>query len=159
TQPEKVRVQVALTDSQPASQLKRFTDHATEIAVSPSGKEVAFVVRGDIYVTSVEYGQTKRITNSAQQKRSISFSPDGRRLVFAAEYNQPWSLNEAAIVQAKEKEPYFFNSTIIDVHPLLANEHDNFQPRYSPDGKEVAFLEDRTTLKVLNLETRQTRII
>jgi len=158
-EPEKVHIQVALTDSQPASRIKLFSDHATEMALSPNGKEIAFVVRGDIYVTSVEYGQTKRITNSPDQKRNVSFGPDGRHLVFAAEYNQPWSLNEATIVQSKEKEPYFFNSTVIDIHPLLANGQDNFQPRYSPDGKEVAYLENRTTLKVLNLETRQARTI
>jgi tricorn protease len=157
--PEKVHIQVALADSQPADRLRHFTDHATEMALSPNGKEIAFVVHGDIYVTSVEYGQTKRITNSPEQKRTVAFSPDGRRLVFAAEYNQPWSLNEAAIAQPKEKEPYFFNSTVIDLHPLLANGQDNFQPRYSPDGKEVAYLENRTTLKVFNLETKQARVI
>lgn len=37
---------------------------ATEMAVSPDGKEVAFVLRGDIYVTSVEYKTTKQITNT-----------------------------------------------------------------------------------------------
>jgi tricorn protease len=158
-EPEKVHIQVALTDSQPTRQIKNFTDHATEMTLSPNGKEIALVVRGDIYVTSVEYGQTKRITNSPEQKRNVSFGPDGRHLVFAAEYNQPWSLNEATIIQSKEKEPYFFNSTVIDIHPLLANGQDNFQPRYSPDGKEIAYLENRTTLKVLNLETRQARTI
>ena len=42
---------------------------------------------------------------------------------------------------------------------LLKNAHENFQPRYSPDGKEVAYLEDRTTLKVLNLASGQTRVV
>ena len=70
-QPEKVRIQVALTNSQPTSQIKNFTDHTTEMALSPNGKEIAVVVRGDIYVTSVEYGQTKRITNSPEQKRNV----------------------------------------------------------------------------------------
>jgi tricorn protease len=157
--PEKVSVQIALANSQPASSVRHFTDHATEMAVSPNGKEIAFVVHGDIYVTSVEFGQTKRITNTPEQKRSLSFSPDGRRLAFAAEFNRPWSLMEAAILQPKEKEPYFFNSTVIDIHPLLSNEQENFQPRYSPDGKEIAYLENRTTLKVLNLESKQARVI
>jgi Tol biopolymer transport system component/C-terminal processing protease CtpA/Prc len=158
-QPEKIRIQVALTDSQPTTRIEHFNDHATEMALSPNGKEIAFVVRGDIYVASVEYGQTKRITNSAGQKPNVSFGPDGRHLVFAAEYDQRWNLNEATIAQPKEKEPYFFNSTVIDIHPLLANGEENFQPHYSPDGKEIAYLEDRTTLKVLNLETRQARVI
>lgn len=158
-QPQKVNIQIRLINSEAATQIKGFTDSATEMALSPNGKEIAFVVRGDVYVASVEHGDTKRITNTQSQERNVSFSPDGRRLVFAAEYNKPWALYEALIVQPKKKEPYFFNSTVIDIHPLLENDQENFQPNYSPDGKEVAYLENRTTLKVLNLETKQTRLI
>ncbi|MBV9105270.1 MAG: PD40 domain-containing protein [Verrucomicrobia bacterium] len=159
TQPQKVTIHIGLSESAAATQLRNYGDNVTEIALSPNGKEFAFVVRGDIYVASVDQGETKRITNTPGQERSISFSPDGRRLVFAAEYARPWGIYEAAISQPKEKEPYFFNSTVIDIHPILENDQENFQPRYSPDGKEVAYLENRTTLKVLNLETKQTRII
>lgn len=35
----------------------------------------------------------------------------------------------------------------------------SFQPSYSPDGKEVAFLEDRTTLRVINLKSKQVRTV
>jgi tricorn protease len=79
--------------------------------------------------------------------------------VFAAEYNRAWGIYEASIVQPKEKEPYFFNSTVIDICPILENEQENFQPKYSPDGEEVAYLENRTTLKVRNRETKQARVV
>ena len=42
---------------------------------------------------------------------------------------------------------------------LLRNDNENFQPRYSPDGKEVAYLENRTTLKVLNIASGQARTV
>jgi tricorn protease len=158
-QPQKVNIQIGLTDSEPATRIQYFTDNVTDMAVSPNGKEIALVVRGDIYVTSVDHGETKRITNTPAQERTVSFSPDGRRLVFAAEYNRAWGIYEASIVQPKEKETYFFNSTVIDIHPILENEQENFQPKYSPDGEEVAYLENRTTLKVLNLETKQARVV
>lgn len=58
---------------------------ATDIAVSPGGKEVAFIVHGDVYVTSMEYETTRRITDTPQQERDLSFSPDGRSLVYSAE--------------------------------------------------------------------------
>ncbi len=48
---------------------------------------------------------------------------------------------------------------MVDVKPILENGQENFQPRYSPDGKEVAYLENRTALSVLNLESKQTRLI
>ena len=43
--------------------------------------------------------------------------------------------------------------------PLVANAQQNTQPRYSPDGKELAYIEDRNTLKVLNLESKQARTL
>ena len=158
-QPQKVNIQIGLSDSTAATQIRSYSDNVTEMALSPNGKEFAFVVRGDIYVASSDQGETKRITNTPGQERSVSFSPDGRRLVFAAEYGKAWGLYEASIAQPKEKEPYFFNSTVIDIHPILENDQENFQPKYSPDGKEVAYLENRTTVKVLNLETKLSRVI
>jgi hypothetical protein len=32
---------------------------------------------------------------------------------------------------------------------------ENFRPKYSPDGKEVGYFENRTTLRALNLESKQ----
>jgi Tol biopolymer transport system component/C-terminal processing protease CtpA/Prc len=159
TDPAKVKIQIAVAGNAPDRQQTHLNDGVTEIVLSPNGKEIAFVVRGDVYVASIEHGDTKRITNTPGQERNLSFSYDGRKLIFAAEYDKPWSLYEASIVQPKDKEPYFFNSTVIDLHPILENGQENFLPKYSPDGKEVAYLENRAAVKVLNLESKQTRVV
>ena len=159
THPAKVKIQIAVAGNAPERQQTQLNEGVTEIVLSPNGKEIAFVVRGDVYVASIEHGDTKRITNTPGQERNLSFSYDGRKLVFAAEYDKPWSLYEASIVQPKDKEPYFFNSTVIDVHPILENGQENFLPKYSPDGKEVAYLENRAAIRVLNLESKQTRLV
>ncbi|MBV8587850.1 MAG: PD40 domain-containing protein, partial [Verrucomicrobia bacterium] len=157
--PAKLNVKITVADSSAKEQVARANSGATEIAVNPDGKELAFVLRGDIFVTSIEHGETKRVTNSPAQKRSISFSKDGRKLLFAAEENSRWNIYEASIVASKEQEPYFYASTVIDVHPILVDNQEKLLPTYSPDGKEVAYLENRTTLKVLNLETKQSRVV
>ena len=76
---------------------------ATEIALSPDAKEVAFVMHGDVYVTSTEYKTTKRITDTPQQERNLSFAPDGRSLVYASERNGVWQIFQAKIKNEKEK--------------------------------------------------------
>jgi tricorn protease len=157
--PGKVKIQVAVAGNAPSRAQTHLNDSVTEFVLSPNGKEIAFVVRGDVYVASIEHGDTKRITNTAGQERNLCFNYDGRKLVFAGEENKPWSLYEASIVQPKEKEPYFFSSTLVDVHPLLENGQENFLPKYSPDGKEVAYVENRAAIKVLNLESKQTRLV
>ena len=78
------------------------TNGATQIAVSPEGKEVAFILRGDVYVTSTEYKTTKQITNTAEQERNVDFAPDGRSLVYASERNGLWQLYQAKIANKEE---------------------------------------------------------
>jgi Tol biopolymer transport system component len=125
--------------------------------ISPNGKEVAFIVRGEVFVTSTEYGTTKRITNTPEQERSVSFSPDGKALIYSSERNGSWNLYQTTIVRSEEK--YFCNSTLLKEEAILEIPEETFQASYSPDGKEVAYLQERTTLKVLNLKTKKTRTI
>ena len=133
------------------------TNGATQIAVSPEGKEVAFILRGDVYVTSTEYKTTKQITNTAEQERNVDFAPDGRSLVYASERNGLWQLYQAKIANKEEKQ--FTYATDIQEERLTNSNVTSFQPQYSPDGKEVAFLENRATIRVINLATKQVRTV
>ncbi|MFT7344639.1 MAG: tricorn protease, partial [Lentimonas sp.] len=132
-------------------------DGLSEFAVSSNGKEVAFIKRGEVFVSSIKDGTTKRITNTPEQERSVSFSPDGRSLLYASERNESWNLYESSLSRKEEK--HFFNSTVLTETIILNSEHETFQASYSPDGKEVAFLEERTNLKVINLASKEVREI
>ena len=129
----------------------------TQTALSPNGKEIAFIVRGEVFVTSVETGITKRITNTPQQERSVVFSPDGRSLYYSSERGNSWDVYRAYI--ERKEEPYFYISTVVKEEPVIATDADEFQPEVSPDGKEVAYLEERNVLKVYNLATKKSRTI
>ena len=129
----------------------------TQMRLSPNGKEIAYVFRGEIFVGSVEGGVSKRISNTPWQERSVSFSPDGRTLVYAAEKDNNWNVYTVSIV--RKEEPYFYASTVLKEEALVATPAEEFQPEFSPDGKEVAYLENRVVLKVINLASRQTRTI
>ncbi len=129
----------------------------TQMRLSPNGKEIAYVFRGEIFVGSVEGGVGKRITDTPWQERSVSFSPDGRTLVYAAEKDNNWNVYTTSIV--RKEEPYFYAATVLKEEPLVATAAEEFQPEFSPDGKEVAYLQDRVVLKVINLASRETRTI
>ena len=130
---------------------------ARDVSVSSNGKEVAFIFRGEVFVTSVEGGVTKRITNTPEQERLVSFSPDGKSLLYAAERGNSWKIFETK--KLRDEEPYFYASTVLKETPIINNEKENYQPVYSPDGKEIAFIENRMTLKIYNLASKQSRTI
>jgi len=161
TVPVKVSIEIIPTEKSNSTNFETLTNGATEFAVSPNGKEFAFVVRGDIFVASVDYGITKRITNTPEEERSVSFSPDGRSLLYASERGMndhaSWKIYQTTIEH--KDEPYFFASTTLKEEPIVATDREAFQPHYSPDGKEVAYLEERTNLKVINLNTKAIRTI
>lgn len=129
----------------------------TELAPSPDGKEIAFVARGEVFVTSTEHGDTRRITDTPEQERSVSFSPDGKSLLYAGERDGSWNVYRTD--RTDPAEPAFFNATALRESVVVATPAEEFQPAFSPDGKEVAYLEERTTLKVANLATGTTRTV
>ena len=134
-----------------------FSSKATEMNVSPDGKEIVFVVRGDVFVTSAEYSTTKQITNTTQQERNVSFSPDGRSILYASERNGSWNIYQTSLTREEEKD--FVSSTILKEIPIIETSANEFQAEYSFDGKEIAYLHNRTTLKVINIESKESRTI
>lgn len=156
-QPQKVSISIATDNDEPSLIRKVQSWGATEIALSPDAKEVAFVMHGDVYVTSTEYKTTKRITDTPQQERNLSFAPDGRSLVYASERNGVWQIFQAKIKNEKEKN--FTYSTEVEEEQLTKTNVTSQYPAYSPDGKEVAFYEDRATLRIINLKSKEVRTV
>lgn len=156
-QPQKVSISITTDNDEPSLIRKVQSWGATEIALSPDAKEVAFVMHGDVYVTSTEYKTTKRITDTPQQERNLSFAPDGRSLVYASERNGVWQIFQAKIKNEKEKN--FTYCTEIEEEQLTKTNVTSQYPAYSPDGKEVAFYEDRATLRIINLKSKEVRTV
>lgn len=125
-----------------------------QFSLSPNGKEIAFVNRGEVFVTSVEGTQTKRITNTPQQERYVQWNPDGKSIIYSTERGNSWDIYKASIV--RKEEPYFYAATLIKEEPLIAGPEEEFQGKYSPDGKQIAFIAERNTLKVFTIATKES---
>ncbi len=155
--PKKVALHLGVDGRAQVERILPVNGGMTEFVSSPNGKEVAFVFRGEVFVSSLDGGHTRRITNTPGQERSVGFSPDGRTLIYAAERNGSWDLVTTRITRAEEK--VFYAATVLEEKVVLGTPADEFQPLFSPDGKEVAYLEERTALKVLNLASGKTRTL
>ncbi len=154
-EPTKVSVKINADAQYNDVVIKRITGGATDFAVSPNNKEVAFIAHGEVFVTSIEHSVTKRITDTPQQERNLTFSKDGKSLVYSTERGSSWDIYKATLGRSEDK--YFYNATIINEVALVNTEADEFQPVFSPDGKEIAYLENRSTINVYNLASKKTR--
>jgi tricorn protease len=125
-----------------------------EMSISPNGKEIAFIARGEVFVTSVDGSLTKRLTNTPEQEQSVSFSPDGKSVIYAREKNQTWSIFQTQMV--RKEEPFFYASTLLQEKEVISNSNENYSPIYSPDGNKIAFVENRKNIKVLDVKTGST---
>ncbi|MGJ8696730.1 MAG: S41 family peptidase [Verrucomicrobiaceae bacterium] len=152
-QPRKLNITIR-NDAKVNSSMVSMSEAITEMVASPDGKEIAFIARGEIFVTSVDHQTTRRITNTPEQERTVDFHPDGRKLVYASERNGSWNLYTSEI--DREEEKHFYLSTVLTEKPLLTTDDETFQPLYSPDGKSVAYLQDREHLMILDVESRKS---
>jgi TolB protein len=125
-------------------------DHEINPAWSPDGSEIVFVSnRGHIYGTG---GFWRMKAQPGAEPREIYYeetawrarpdvSPDGKRLVYSSYLGQSW--NQLWIMPAQGG----------DAFPISYGDFDNFNPRWSPDGKRIAFISNRGGNTSLWLQT------
>ena len=77
--------------------------------------------------------------------------------MFASERNESWNIYQVKLERKEEK--FFYACTLLKEEVLVATDQETFQPQFSPDGKEVAFLEERVILRVMNLESKKVRTV
>lgn len=155
--PEKLEVTIVGDTFSPDEIARWNMGISGDIALNEKGKEIAFISRGDVFVTSLDYATTKRITDTPEQERNVDFSPDGRSIIYSSERDGKWGIYRTSLVRDDDKK--FTYARELKEEPLIVEEKACFQPTFSPDGKEIAFLRDRTEVCVYNLESKKVRTV
>jgi tricorn protease len=118
-----------------------------DLALSPDGKKAAWVARGQIFAASAkDGGDAARVTTSRGENSEIAWAPDSRRIAYSSDRDGTAHLFLYDFVAQKETA-------------LTSAAQPDSQPRFSPDGKELAFIRDGKELRVLNLATHQQRVV
>lgn len=146
--PEKVKITLT-TD---ADQLPRrmLANPTYDAAVSPDGKQAAYVSRGNVFVTSTEYSTARQITDTPQAERHVAWAPDNRTIYYTSERSGRKAIYKATI--ARKEDPNFPNATAIEETLVLGEDgHEYSHPKISPDGKKMAYVKDRNHLRVRDL--------
>ena len=156
-EPARVKVRIAQGSLLAGAFYAKVNDAATEIASSPDGSQLAVVARGEIFVVETASGKTRRVTTTPQHERDVSFSPDGRSLLYVSERGGKWDAFETTM--AIPDAPSLLAPGPLKETAVTNTATDVLQPAYSPDGQRIAFLEDRKRLVILDRNTGKTTTV
>lgn len=105
-------------------------------ALSPDGKKLAFVYRGDIWVSDSTGGHAAAITRNVEMDAFPQFSPDGNWVAFSSTRNGNWDIYVVPATGGTPKRLTYHASSDISYG-------------WSPDGKSVLFCSRRDTTDVI----------
>lgn len=121
-----------------------LTNGFQDLALSPDGKKIAFVVRGEIFATSAkEGGDAMRVTNTTAAESDVVWAPDSKRIAYVSEREGMYRI--------------FLYDFTTNTEIQLTGGRADAVPRFSPDGKLLAFVRDSRELCVYDLTARQER--
>ncbi len=137
-------------------QIDRINSKPQSLSVSPDGKQIAFTSRGDVFVASVDYSSVKQITHTPEAESHVCWSPDGKKLVYTSQRNNQLNIYTA---EMKHDDPYFSVATTIEEKPLFSvkDKTERCCPEYSPDGKKIAYIQDRDKIMILDVASGKSR--
>jgi len=100
-----------------------------------------------------DYATTKRLTTTPEEERHPSISPDGRTIVYASERGGTWNIYAMKLQDKKDKN--FTYATDVKEEALITGKEPFTHPKFSPDGKKIAFLANRTEIRVYDVKSKR----
>lgn len=129
---------------------KTVSNRVSEFAISPNGKYMAYVHRGEIFVTrnDKEDSRSVRVTNNPANDRSVQWLSD-EKLVFTSDRNGQYDL--FLVESSDETEKNLFKTFRRTVKQLDKTSEEEFAPMLSPDRSKIAYRQGRGKLLVADI--------
>ena len=142
-------VSIALRGAPAAAAIEHrvFSDQIQELSLSPDGRKIAFTVHGEIFSASAkDGGDAMRITASASEEAELAWAPDSRRLAYVSDRDGTRHLFIYDFGAARELQ-------------VTSGPGRDDVPRFSPDGKWIAFERDSHDLRVIDPVSKEEKLV
>jgi len=124
--------------------LNQFSD----LTLSPDGRKMTVSSRGEIFAAAArEGGEAYRVTRTPGPEYQVSWAADSSRIAYTG-------LRDDAVLHV-----FLYDFTTRRESQLTSGSKSDNMPRFSPDGKSILYLRERSELHVLELESKQDRVV
>ncbi len=125
----------------PLSTNINLSSRISEFDLSPDGKKVVAVSRGEVFAaTSTDGGDAVRVTRTAAPESFATWSSDSKRVAYSSERNGKFQIFEYDFGSEKETQ---ITTTGNDVSPV-----------YSSDGKYIAFMRNAREIWLYDIKKK-----
>lgn len=115
--------------------------------ISPDAKRVVVEARGELFSVPAEHGYVKNLTNSSGiAERYPTWSPNGKYIAYWSDRSGEYELTVKDMENpSSERKLTAYGKGF------------RYRPYWSPDSKQLAFIDQSMTLRVYNMETNTTK--
>ena len=127
---------------------KNVKDNITRFDISPSGKQVVFEARGEIFLVPAEEGVTRNLTQTPGLREIFpTWSPDGRYLAYYSD-------------RTGEYELYLYDRRSNQTIQLTTGTQTwRFSPLWSPDSTKLLFSDKKKGLQFIEIKSKKITFV
>lgn len=145
---EKVTIQINEDFPDARTSIISVTDKISAATLSPDGKRVGFIGRGDLFSVAADKGLTYQFTKtSGSHEREATWSPDGKWIAYISDKSGE---DEIYLMSADGKE-----------EKQLTNDAQSYRyaMKWSPDSKKILTSDKSLRLFYIDIDTKKTTVI
>jgi tricorn protease len=145
--PAAVKIERRGTPAGPAVEHLTVSNQLRDLALSPDGKKIAFVAHGEVYAaSSKDGGEAFRVTHTPGLEHGLAWAPDSKRLAYVSDRDGAGHI-------------YLYDFTKSTETRLTNSPKTDLIPQFSPDGKKLAFDRDGKELVLLDVDSKQEKVL
>ncbi len=119
----------------------------TDLRLSPDARKLALVAHGEIFAASArDGGDAVRVTHTPGPESQVVWAPDSMRIAYLSPRDAVTHI-------------FLYDFTHRAETQLTRDHAPDQGPQFSPDGKSIAFVRDRKELRVIDVDTKQERVL